>query len=254
MKRRALGVLLAGLVASLPAACGGGASGSAAGAGAGTTGGSVTLTAGNESSPGTIQSVPPAMGRYFLTLSVTLDNVSVPSAIPAGFAYYALSTSKGLVLMPSAESTAVSMPCASDTSLSLGAQYTCTIAFEVPSGDSPTLITYDDKNGHTATAPVSYTPPAPGAACATLATWNNTASTACQQCIMTKCQSQAATFSGQLSDMKTCPTALTGCMACPMSHQAPTYCSCWEGCIGGCKAAFDALDQCAVDQCSAPCM
>jgi hypothetical protein len=253
MKHRILGVMLASLAAALPAACGGGVKGTT-GAGGTTAGGSVTLSAANEASPGTIQNVPPAMGRYFLTLSVTLDNVSVPSPVPAGFAFYALSTSKGLVLVPSATSGAVSMPCASDTSISSGAQYTCTISFEVPSGDSPTLITYDDKMGHTATAPVSFTPPPPGTACMTLTTWKNTMSTACQQCLMTKCMTEESTFSSQLSDGKTCPAAITACNACPMTFSNPSYCTCWEGCIGGCKASFDALDQCAVDQCATPCM
>jgi hypothetical protein len=262
-KRRAfglLGPLLATCAALLSAACGGGDGSSsdlgsgAGGSGAG-TGGSVTLSVGAVGSPDVIGSVGPNAGRYFLTVQVTLRDVSAPMAVPAGYAYYTLTTAKGLEIWPADVSVDIAMPCSADTAVSVAAAFSCTLAFAVPTGDSPTVITYDDLRGDTATAPVvnNVPPPPDSVACDTFATYQNTGSNACTICLGTYCQDPYVELSDEQSDGTTCPDVGNACATCPLFPSSPGYCSCQDGCLGGCQPAFDAMFQCYVEQCAADC-
>ena len=237
-----------------------GGSGSASGGSVATSGGSgggtsVALSAGSIASPSSIGGLAPDAGRHFLTIEATLSDVSAPEAVPVGFAYYTLATVKGLVIMPASASDVVSMPCASDTSVSVGAEYSCTIAFAVPTGDSPARLSYDDLRGDTATVPVSYTVPPPpvSAACNTFASYKFTDIEACETCIG-ECSQLANTLANQQVDGTTCPSAATACATCPPFITSPGYCECHDACLGGCQPAFDAELECDVAHCAASCM
>jgi hypothetical protein len=260
VKRRALGLSLLATVATLlSASCGGGdrsspdvsAGGGGSGVGAGGSnvgaGGTVAISVGTVASPSILAGSSPGAERYFLTVQATLHDVSAPEAVPVGFTNYTLATTKGLVIMPSTVSALLSMPCASDTSVSAGAAYSCTIVFEMPSGDSPTLLTYADPRGDTATAPVSYTvPPLPvSAACNTFATYQHVVSAACDQCVTMKCVPP---------DQACVPFDSGACAACPLFPTSPGYCTCEDACLGACWPTFDARFQCYVDQCAGACM
>lgn len=124
--------------------------------------GSVAITTANIASPGSVAGKAPAADRYFLTVDVTLANVAAPEAVPLSFRDYTLATAGGLVIAPNPVSARVAVPCPSDLWVSAEARYTCTLAFQVPAGDTPVRLAYDDEQGDTATAPV-YAPIGAGA-------------------------------------------------------------------------------------------
>ncbi len=169
--RRPLGSLLFTLTALLSASCvvGGpplpdpsdGAGGSAAGTGAavapGSGRGSIAISVADVASPSTISGIAPAVNRHFLTIDVTLNDLSTPEAVPVSFTDFTLTTAEGLVITPDAVSALVAVPCPSDLWVAAEARYTCTIAFQVPTDDAPARLAYDDQLGDTATAPVADT-------------------------------------------------------------------------------------------------
>jgi hypothetical protein len=152
--------LLFTLTALLSASCvvtTDGAGGSVAGTGAAvaTDSGSIAISIADVASPSTIGGFAPAVDRYFLTVDVTLDDLSTPEAVPLSFSHYTLTTTEGLVITPDPLSALVALPCPSDLWVAAEARYTCTIAFQVPSDDAPERLAYDDQDGDTATAPVA---------------------------------------------------------------------------------------------------
>lgn len=265
MNYRAHSFVKRGLVslaaAAVAAGCGGGTSGTGGTSSTGTGGASSSSSGGNQgsvilsvnmaTSPSKIGVLAPAAGRSFVEINITLQDVSTPSPIPVAFAYFTLSTANGLVLTPSVASSAVSVLCPTDISIAAGSQFTCDVAFEVPSEDSAQQLTYDDQNGHTATAPVSVTPPPPPDPCETVLTWHNEQSTACKQCEQTVCKTTRDAWLAELADGQTCPNQST-CISstCTSANQ----CACIGECLGACKPAWHAYLNCAIANCSAACM
>lgn len=251
-----LGSVVVSLAAAVLAAgcgAGGASSGGTSAGGGGTSGdpGSITLTVNVATSPGKIGVFSPDPGRTFVAINLTLDNVSAPSPIPVTLPFFSLSTANGLALTTSAKSAEVYTSCAGDTSISAGSQYTCSLAFEVPTGDSPKQLSYDDHVGHTASAPVSITQPEAGPGCNTTATWTG-GSTACGQCMDTFCKGLKDAANMEVLDNKTCPTAKNCINTCMTG--TPTYCSCLTSCLGACEPAWDTYQHCVIDNCTAPCM
>ena len=122
--------------------------------------GGVALSADKVTTPGSIQTVPPAAGRGFVVLDITLQNVSSPKAVSAGFSLFSLTTDQALVLTTAAASSVIANGCLPGTSVALGGQFSCTLAFEVPVGQVGQKLNYDDLAGHAAAAAI----PAPPAA------------------------------------------------------------------------------------------
>lgn len=252
-RRRILGSLLASLAALISVSCGGGSSSpgtGASGTGGTSAGTTISLTIGTVTSPASIAGIAPQKGQYFITIPVTLNNVSAAAPVPVGFSFYSLATVEGLVIMPSADSAVVAMPCATGTSVTAGADYSCTVAFEVPSGDSPKQLTYDDMHGDQATAPVSFTmmPPPASPGCDTWVTYKNTQFTPCMTCTNTQCNAEKNTFGmcangGMDSCLQKCPAALSD----------PNYCACHGDCYGACQPSWDALLKCFEASCAASC-
>jgi hypothetical protein len=232
----------------------GGASSWSSGVGAAGSG-SVALSVGSVASPAFLPGYMPAAGRYFLTVDTTLHDVSTPAPIPVGSDNYSLVTKNGLALATSGASDLVLTPCASDTSVVPGAQYTCTVVFEVPIGDAPAQLLYDDKHGDSATAPVSYMPPAPpSGGCDTFVKLPGTNVEACVQCTQgAACDAEWKMLQDELGDGHTCPTFGTDCQSCSMDGSSPGFCGCWDGCLGACQPAFEAYYECLVAKCYVAC-
>lgn len=219
----------------------------------------VALTVGKVDSPYAIGSIKPSSGRYFLTVDVTLANVSSPAPVPAAFAYYSLTTQAGLSIIASPYSANVASPCAVDTSVTKAAKYTCTVAFEVPTSDSPAHIDYDDKKGDTASAMVSYVKPMM-TSCETLVVWAAAKNSTCIQCFNNaasgmQCTTQAMQVrsdqNGSGCPSSTVNSCLQGCQS--MLGDPAAYCGCARNCEGTCAPDYAALDDCIVQNCMSVC-
>jgi hypothetical protein len=122
-----------------------------------------TLMLGSLSAPAMVGDAAPPSGRYFAQVPVTLTNAS-ETPISGWWYYYEAATEKGLALSAAAEaSTAVAMPCSSDTELYpvppvSSASFTCNLIFEVPCGDTPVAIIYGGDGRVSATVSLPLTP------------------------------------------------------------------------------------------------
>src|SRR5262249_42958845 len=142
----------------------------------------------------------PAAGTYFQELNVTLANVGSSKAISASFLLYTLKTDQLLVLQFSPSSDAIDTPCATSVSIASGGSYTCNLIFEVPKGQNPVTLYYDDPVGDTASADMP--PPPPVVTCAYDSQMTNTA---CRSCVnwassLAACKSQLSSYSAACSD------------------------------------------------------
>jgi hypothetical protein len=137
-----------------------------------------------------------------------------------------------------------------------GAQYACTVVFEVPTGDTPTQLSYDDQHGDTVAAPVSYTPPPPpSGGCATFVTFPGMSTAACEECKDNgACAPEWQMLYSAVNDGQACPNVATECQSCPMSDASPGYCGCMDGCLGGCRPFFDAYFDCLLLNCATACL
>lgn len=208
-----------------------------------TSSGGVGLSVASTISPSKISDIAPAAGSFFAEVDLTLHNTGSSSPLSANFVLFALATDKSLVLNTSPTSGAVSPECSPMTSVAEGGQFECKVAFEVPTGQTPTTLLYDDKQGHKASAPVPGIPPS--SACDK---WIAAAegSAACQQCLAQAAKTgQCNLLSGTKQsacggqDTSKC-NAVFGTDFC-MCYQAAVTSSCW--------AAFESYAACAASAC-----
>jgi hypothetical protein len=137
----------------------------------------VTLVVNNTTTPSTVGGFSPPSGTYLAQLNITLGNVGVSKAISASFQNFTLQTDQSLVLQFSTASDLVGTPCSMSVSVANGGTFTCNLVFEVPTGQTPVTVLYDDAAGDTASAGV----PAPQSYCALFDSMK--ASTACADCL-----------------------------------------------------------------------
>jgi hypothetical protein len=219
-------------------------------AGSSTSG--VQLSIGNVASPASIGAVRPSAGRYFLTVAVTLINLSVPTPVPAALLYYRLASTGGLTLTPAAASGAVGTPCPADVSVNTGGQFSCTLAFEVPTGDKPATLNYDDTMGHKASAPVTLpaTPMDPG--CVPYVTGVTTGSSTCKACYTKAQQSGGVCYTLVQMYTSTCNATI---MSCACKQTDPTaLCDCEHACFTtDCASQLATIHDCLIPACASSC-
>src|SRR5262249_48063519 len=114
--------------------------------------GTVSLTVASAKPAATIAMLGPTSGEYFAVTHVTLSN-GASATVPAGFDSFSLQTAAALVLAADNASVAVDTPCALTTSLAAGGSITCNVVFQVPIGEEPATLLYDDHLGAKASAP-----------------------------------------------------------------------------------------------------
>ena len=240
------------MLAAIVAACGGGGSG-----------GGGTIDAGGHGSTGvgfsvdtamTVPSVagmPPSQGDYFVVVAASLENTGAAVPLATDVVMFSLTTDQSLDYVPVAEQP--ESPCGGTVSVASGGKIQCQIAFQIPTGRTPTVVTYNDERGDTASASVPAIPPptAPSAACETLDTWVSNPSQACSMCINS--------LEGDDDGNGPCTTANANYNACSTAQTCDQQddtidCACERANDSvACQAVFDTLMNCAVSSCMTKC-
>ena len=117
---------------------------------------------------------------FFLDVSLTLKNTAAGGSLSTNPAFFSLETSQALVLGASSTATNLS-ECSATLSVASGGQDTCSVTFDVPMGQMPARVLYDDMRGDRATAPIPAAD-LPSVACSTYEGWSHPGD-ACALCI-----------------------------------------------------------------------
>ena len=235
----------AGSAGSQGTASGGGASGGAAGSGgAGIDNGAFTVVVDRADYQLTIKSKQPAAGNRFVTVALTLSNVSVAAPLRSGPENFSLRTDNSLVVLASGASALLAPSCRADLAVAAGGMNSCRLAFELATTESPTELVYDDQQGHVYSAKI---PPivTPATACEK-AIGLSLSSQACKDCINASCIKPALAW----SDAHECADD-DACI-----KQCTTGCPCAYDCLAtpGCRDLYDAFSNCIVDSCAPACL
>jgi hypothetical protein len=234
-------------------ACGNNAGDGADGGDAGGNG-NVTLTVNSTSTPSAVGPLVPPNGTYFEELNITLGNAGVSKAISASFQFFTLQTDQALVLQFSTASDAVDTACSTSISVADGGSFTCNLVFEVPTGQKPVTLLYNDTAGDTASADVPAPPPP-----LTCAYDSEKQNVACQECIhdsaggVTQAPACAAAVqeatSACSSDADRACFSQSAQTGCEVGFLMPP-CGCISNCISsGCAAAYKAQMDCLYTFC-----
>jgi hypothetical protein len=121
-----------------------------------------SLTVNSATSPATLAGVAPSGGDFFVVVDLTLKNNGSSVPLSTAMALFSLETTQALVLTPAPEQP--SSACSAAVSVALGGQFECEIAFEVPAGQTPATLLYNDMRGHmdSAAVPMIVTTPDAG--------------------------------------------------------------------------------------------
>jgi hypothetical protein len=236
---------------------GGSSSGSDSGSGSGSSSGGtattgVSLAVTSATSPATVGGIAPSAGSFLAVVDLTLKNTGASAPLSTNFVLFSLQTSGSLVI--SASPAQPSGACSPTVSVASGGQIDCAVAFDVPSGQTPTTLIYDDLRGDKATASVPSIPVA-SAGCTTVEGWlGKSPSNACFMCLVGAelvedagpCASAVAAYNAS------CDTCAHMCSF--LSGSAATMCSCELGCdSASCQALFGTLMSCIDTTCSSSC-
>jgi hypothetical protein len=217
-----------------------------------TSTGGVSLTVTSVTSAATVDSFPPAAGTAFVVVDLTLANTGARMPLPTDPLFFSLQTADAIVVSASLEQPPGA--CSSADSVAGGGHIACEMAFEVPLGQTPATLVYDDHAGDRASASLTGTL-SPSAACERYAGWLQTSPTgACAGCL----SSTEGTLNGGSAG---------GCMsaahaygsACGVDAGAQCLtsndvCSCEIAAdSASCHALFDAFVGCIVSACASSC-
>ena len=201
--RRGLGFFAVVSLVPLLAHCG--SSGSSAPNGnastGGTSSGDFALAVSNAAYATDIDGVAARPGDVFLIVSLTLRNGSVTTPLGGDPIDFSVTLASHLVVTVAPASAKVPTACRPDVSAAVGGTLECAVAFEIPNGDEPQSLGYDDHRGNSASATI----PAPAAEGSPIVgTWTN--STDMAQEVFTFGADGIATYS--LSAQPTCTGTL----------------------------------------------
>ncbi len=216
----------------------------------GTSNAQFSLAASDVQYVGSIQGARPMTGRRFLTLTATLVNSGEQRPLSVAAPLFSVLTKGGLAVLASGDSSLLTQSCAADLSVAVGGQISCALAFEIPTGDTPTTLVYDDTMRRAQTDLTVLLPAMPdgGAGCAAAPT---SPSSTCTQCVEQSCQNELMMLINNqqcLSQMSCvdnavkngqCADACSPCAMCPVD---PT-----------CSAEIMAFRSCAAANCTQPC-
>jgi hypothetical protein len=184
-------------------------------------------------------------GNGYVVLVLTLANQGSLIALSTNPVLFSLRTDRSLVISISPAQGA--NPCNPAFSVAVGGTITCSLAFEVPNGQTPSDLLYDDLRGNKATAsvppPAAVTPPD---ACKETDAWFQNPSSACSTCLDNVFSSTCKTIATNYD---------TSCTACSGScDSASDPCACERQCDStSCQSLFDALNKCTFDACQNVC-
>jgi len=180
-------------------------------------------------------------------VSATISNAS-GGVESIAFALFAVRTASGLQIQASAATAQLAQACAADQSLAPGGTTSCSLAFEVPTSESPTtLVWLDPKTMLTSTASLPAVMQSSLVnTCEQVLAFKNFSTSSCLDCIQT-CKGNSSA----------CSQTENNCAAaCAMNN--PTSqgaCTCIDHCAttDACRQAGIAEYQCVLDTCSAQC-
>ncbi len=209
--------------------------------------GAATLVVNSTSKPSAIAAVSPSAGNVYAQLNVTLGNAGSSAPIGAGYAFYKVETDQSLVFIVSNASSVVASPCSPTTSIAQGGSYTCNLVFEIPTGQTPVTLLYDDNAGDTSSASV----PAPAPTTCDQYDAMNFGAASCQACGKT---ASAGACGNQLLKLNSVCTSSADAMC--LQGCAYFTCACVSACNGvddACVAAVEADDACIYAACGSSC-
>jgi hypothetical protein len=188
--------------------------------------------------------MPPSQGDFFVVVDFTLQNVGASRPLPTSLAFLSLDTTQAFVITSSPYQP--SGACGAAVSLGTGGHIECQVAFEVPAGQTPATLVYDDRMGDKASAPLPSLPP-PATACETIYGWiGKSPSSTCLSCL------QSATGAACAASAKAYSAACTSCNNVCGTGQ--DFCTCERGCdSASCQSLFDAEASCLESACSNSC-
>jgi hypothetical protein len=139
-----------------------------------------TISASNARYVARIDRDPPGSGRRFFILTATLQNTGEERPLPVAGPLFTVLTGANLLLQSRAYQ---SLACPSDISVAIGGQQDCSMAFEVPDGDAPSALLYEEttRRAQTDLTALVATAPDNTAACFSLAT--NVDWSVCYDCL-----------------------------------------------------------------------
>ncbi len=200
---------------------------------------SATLSVKSATSPDQIAGQAPPTGSTFEQISLTLHNDSSATPLSTLPTLFTLETDHALVLDVAAQQTELATPCIGNASVAAGGSLSCDVVFELPSGQTGTMLEYDDLMGHSASKAV----PAATAtnACIVVESYSNLYSSACTACQDSMCGPQGcagSSCSAQCANMS--PTAA---------------CACFETCdpADDCWSEIKSTDECMESHCADAC-
>jgi hypothetical protein len=203
--------------------------------------GGVSLTIDSASVPVKVASVPPSANSGYVQLDVTLKNIASAAAVSTNPELFSLTTDRALVYTPVAVSSELPQPCSATTAIAIGGVVMCSVVFDVPNGETPTLATYDDKQGHTSSTSIPMI--AAPDACDVVGSFN-LSSSSCFSCLQTHCMAE------NMAAENACATTM--CSSCTPSVGGD--CMCLKACsTSSCWSAIEAADACFVTSCQAAC-
>ena len=189
----------------------------------------------------------PSAGNVFLVVDLTLRNDGAPRPLSTSFALFTLATKAALVVNASVDSAFEDPKCDPSTSIALGGNFECKVAFEIAPTQSGVTLTYDDAHGDSASATIPAAT-ATASGCTAVEAWKHTSTNTCVSCLssmsMKACATQTAAFQSQCSSA--CPSATFALSSLTCAAEAACM-------TVMCRMALDAIDQCLATECGSVC-
>lgn len=221
---------IAGVLSALVFAAGCGDTGSGAGGGGSPpTGPGFSIDVASWTGKATYEGASPQEGRRFILVEQLLTNTDAePISVNPNF--FTAETDTGLSVSFSASAIPDDV-CTSDTSVSAGSSYSCSLLFEIPEAAGPTTLRYEDPTaGLIASAPFGEEEIAEPIECSDL-------SGACQECVNDECAAPVSAFLLSLCDC-----------GVPKSSNCP----CIEM-VADCTNEIEPVLSCAEERCGSEC-
>ena len=226
--------MLCSALAGCGAAPGGGSSGS---------GFSISVTSA-QSQLGIGGRLPPSGGSVAV-VEVSIANDSATPPVLASAPLFSITTKGAIVVPVSGLVGLLKSPC-TDLSVAQGGTLGCSLAFEVPKGDTPVSLDYADGMGRSASASM---PALTDGACDTVAGWMNGGGSSCTSCF------QSAVAQGRCPNIKSCSSTEGTCIADKIGKSLSAACAVAADCAlsPACADAWTAMSDCVVFMCDAIC-
>jgi len=218
---------------------------------AGSSSGGVSLSVTSTSEPAMVGGFPPSSGTFYLVVDVTLRNTGASAPLSTSPLLFTLQTNQALDVTSSPAQA--SGECSDSVSVASGGQDTCSVVFEVPAGQTPSAVVYDDL-GARATAPVPAVA-TPSAACLSFQGDLTSGSQTCLECLD---DAEGVLDAGDAACKGAVDAYRGSCQTCATMCVTPSgigdVCTCELGCDDTqCQTLFQTLVSCLTTTCGAHC-